>query len=187
MRHRSHKTISFLENINKTTYSNVFEAFLFSFGSTKILRDNLRAVQPKLNNLQAEELRKNKARFHVFMHRLKKDGLIDKSSDSLTLTKKGKLLLQKIKLIPSGDYKDQIREDGVILVAFDIPEKMSSKRFWLRGSLRSLEFEMLQKSVWLGKKKVPKQFLEDLKTLGLVSFVEILEISKLGSIKKIID
>jgi hypothetical protein len=45
---------------------------------------------------------------------------------------------------------------------------------------------MVQKSVWVGKTKIPQDFLDDLFKLKLVDFVEIFEISRTGSLKHLI-
>ena len=45
---------------------------------------------------------------------------------------------------------------------------------------------MIQKSVWIGKVKIPKEFLDDLFKLRLIDYIEIFEISKAGSLKNLI-
>ena len=71
------------------------------------------------------------------------------------------------------------------IVVFDIPEKERSKRAWIREVLKNLDLKMIQKSVWVGKVKIPKQFIDDLDKFNMVDFVEIFEISKAGSLKQI--
>ena len=41
---------------------------------------------------------------------------------------------------------------------------------------------MLQKSVWIGKNKIPEEFLKALAELDLMNFIHILKISKTGTI-----
>ena len=72
-----------------------------------------------------------------------------------------------------------------MIVSFDVPEKEKRKRGWLRSTLKNLGFRMLQKSVWIGKVKIPEAYLEDLKRLRLLSYIEIFAISKRGTIRHI--
>jgi len=44
---------------------------------------------------------------------------------------------------------------------------------------------MLQKSVWLGKNKLPEEFLKALAELDLIDFVHIFKIGRAGTIKKL--
>ena len=59
-----------------------------------------------------------------------------------------------------------------MIVAFDIPERFKKERHWLRGELRGLGFEMLQKSVWFGSAPLPIGFVETLGTLRLLEFIK---------------
>ena len=73
-----------------------------------------------------------------------------------------------------------------MIFAFDVPEKEKRKRGWLRTVLRRLDFTMIQKSVWVGKSKIPQEFLEDIYRFKMVDFVEIFEVSKTGSLRHIV-
>ena len=73
-------------------------------------------------------------------------------------------------------------DDKIKIVIFDIPEKERHKRAWLRAVLISLDFSILQQSVWIGKNKIPEDFLLDLREYKMLSYVQIFEISKKGSI-----
>ena len=52
-----------------------------------------------------------------------------------------------------------------------------------RSALTYLEFKMIQRSVWIGKSKIPDQFLKDLRAVGLIETVEIFEVGKSGSLR----
>jgi hypothetical protein len=67
-------------------------------------------------------------------------------------------------------------------VIFDVPEKESYKRRWLRSVLKNMNFKMLQKSVWVGRTKVPKSLLDDMGALGMLDYVDIFAISKSGTL-----
>ena len=71
------------------------------------------------------------------------------------------------------------------IVTFDIPERERRKRDWLRGALRNLGLAMVQKSVWIGKVKIPGELVEDMKSMRILDFVEIFEISKTGSLQQV--
>jgi CRISPR/Cas system-associated endoribonuclease Cas2 len=92
-----------------------------------------------------------------------------------------KLLLRKSSALPSTFYTKK-PANTFIICAFDIPEKESKKRRWLRIALRNLGMKFIQKSVWMGKIKIPEDFLDDIKYLELASYIEIFEITKSGSL-----
>jgi DNA-binding transcriptional regulator PaaX len=138
---------------------------------------------------QEKELRD---RYHAMMYKLKRDGIIvnnnkkNKKEISLTVAGRDKLLLLRKhseKQLPPSQYKKETSA-RVVIIMFDIPEKERRKRDWLRSALKNLGLEGVQKSVWIGKVKIPKDFLDDLLRLKLVEFVEILEVTKFGTIKQ---
>ena len=133
----------------------------------------------------------SKKRYYTFVYKLKKDRLIeektkeDKKLFSLTSLGKNKLKILQAQIkskISSTNYKKEV-SDKLTIFIFDIPEKEKRKRDWLRSVLKNLGFQMIQKSVWLGRVKIPKQFLEDLNNLQIINYVEIFEITKTGSLK----
>lgn len=83
-------------------------------------------------------------------------------------------------------YRKDGNADGneLKIIAFDIPEKFRRKRNWLRKTLAGFGFTMLQKSVWAGKAALLHEFIEDLDTLSLTPYIEILAVTKTGSLKK---
>ncbi len=133
----------------------------------------------------------SKQKYYNLIYKLKKDHLIeekikeDKKLFSLTSLGKSKLKILQAQIkskIPSTNYKKEV-SGKLTIVIFDIPEKEKRKRDWLRSVLKNLGFQMIQKSVWLGKVKIPQQFLEDLNNLQIINYVEIFEITKTGSLK----
>jgi len=130
----------------------------------------------------------DKQQFYALLNNLKRQGLVEKKASQrgaiwkITMTG-----LQKLKL-----FKENRKEYGVTLdnklkiFAFDIPESEKLKRAWLREVLRLLGFKMLQKSLWIGKNKIPEDFLFDLRKKGMMSYVHIFEISKTGTLKEIL-
>jgi len=124
-------------------------------------------------------------RFYSLLSRLKKEGLIDSKEKRWFITKNGRAKLDRLKSapLPERQYRKEI-ESSVKIIIFDIPEKERKKRNWLREKLITIDFRMLQKSVWWGKTKIPEDFLEDLKFLGLLLCVDIFSIAKSGSLRK---
>ena len=128
-----------------------------------------------------------KRKFSNLIYRLKKDGLIACGNGKIfSLTASGKELINKIKEVMHRkvDYPKE-NDDSVNMIAFDIPEKLKRHREWLRMVLKRLGFKMLQRSVWMGKIKIPKELLEDIRQRGLLDCVEIVTITKRGTIKNI--
>jgi len=126
--------------------------------------------------------RLDKHNFRNLLSKLKRDGLVSRDGDIWNITKFGlERLLKKRNGLPAGKYKKEV-EQTLKLVMFDIPERDRKKRDWLRDCLRNLGFKMAQKSVWVGKTKLPKDFMIDLRKLRLVNYVDVLEITKTGSL-----
>lgn len=142
------------------------------------------------------EEQKQKRRFDKMLYRLKNDDLIEDKVNNgksyFKLTSKGKerfeiLKKRRANALPSNVYSSHSQKsDKFVIVVFDIPERERRKRAWLRSALRNIGFQLVQKSVWMGKVRIPKEFLDDLKELRLVEFVEVFEISKAGSLQQLV-
>ncbi len=124
-------------------------------------------------------------KYSALIYKLKKDGLIMKKSDKVYLTGKGevklgglnkKYLKKKFKPEPANNFT---------IVVYDVPKKKGNKRRWLRESLTNLGLKMIQRSVFLGKVKLPEDFLNDIKDLDLFDCVEIFEITKSGTLREL--
>lgn len=134
----------------------------------------------------------NKQRVHEFISRLKKDGIIaqDNRRGIPQLTMKGIKLLAKLKTrrinsLPKTRY-EFTTDDTIKIIAFDVPERERRKRDWLRDVLLNLGFKKIQKSVFVGKAKLPDEFTKDLIKLKLDECVEIFVVSKQGTLRKIV-
>jgi|SRR3989344_4719076 len=124
----------------------------------------------------------------VYLSKLKSDGLIlENFSNKLQLSKNGKhklKLLKRNKIIDKNSFKKEIG-NRTIIISYDIPISFNKERNILRNILRVLGFRLIHKSVWIGKVKISQQFIDALSTLGILKFVEILEVTKNGSLKEI--
>ena len=147
-------------------------------------------------SFEREIQKETKQKYYNLIYKLKTGGLIEeKKKDNkklFILTEKGKKKLFSLKekgkkKLPDISYY-QFKEDSnkFVIVIFDIPELERKKRGWVRLALNNLGLKMIQKSVWIGKVKIPKEFLDDLFKLRLIDYIEIFEISKAGSLKNLI-
>lgn len=133
-------------------------------------------------------------RYYAMMHKLETDELIEKprknGKKSLLITLKGrnkqrdleKEIGQRLHL---PEYPKMIGST-VIIVSFDIPEGERRKRAWLRSVLKNLGLQMVHQSTWIGRGKLPKNFLDDLYKLRLVDYIEIFEVTKAGTLSHVI-
>ena len=149
--------------------------------------DELFNTPPKLT--REEYLRQQKKKFYDLLCYLQKEGLVEKQKKEGLLfwkiTKKGVEKLKNIKknstLFKKREYKIE-KDKYPIIIIFDVPEVEKRKRVWLRENLSALGFSMLQKSVWMGENKLPAEFIEDLKRLSILSYIEIFGVIKRGTI-----
>ena len=72
-----------------------------------------------------------------------------------------------------------------IIVSYDIPVLFNRERDGLRNVLKVLGFKMVHKSVWVGKVKLPEQFISMLEKCGILEYVEILKVTKRGSLQSV--
>lgn len=129
---------------------------------------------------------KSKVAFWTLLSKLKKENLIARNQKGkIALTKKGEDYLQsKNKELTRGRkyILENIPQEEIILVIFDIPEKEREKRDWLRFQLEQFDFKVLQKSVWWGMFGLPKEFIKDLKKYEILPYVHIFSVRKQGTI-----
>lgn len=182
-------TFKILDMIRETAYLpfDLAAAILISgYGAS------MSKMEYNLNKLQRErELRDfdadERRRLSKMMYKLKKNGLLSQSKKGfVSLTESGLQKLEKLKSrLGRKRYSKEGKDSSLKIIAFDIPEKYRLKRDWLRDSLASLGFTMLQKSVWIGKIGLPEDFIEDLHKFNLISYTEIFSINKTGTLKQI--
>ena len=190
-------TLKFLEEIKDFVDSgaDLFEVFLRAGYGASAGKLRYEFSKAQKERRQRQELAQYRKRYARFLYRLRQDGLIkgkeQKSGKLVTLTPKGRKKLMALKeryagRLPEVSFYDKNESDRFIIVVFDIPEKERKKRDWLRSALKSIGLKLVQKSVWMGKVKVSKDFIDDLSELKLIDYVEIFEISKTGSLRHVI-
>jgi len=180
-----------------TGLANAAEAALSAgYGASqgRLMRELRRVESERDKRKKTREIEARlRHRYRSMISHLKAEGLIVVSpkassyAGGLKLTERGRLLLSKMRgtkkerFFPEKNYSAE--KSGVFtIVAFDVPEKYRTRRDWLRDCLRNMGLKMIQKSVWLGKVKIPKEFIDDLKKMDLLEAVEIFEISKGGTL-----
>jgi CRISPR/Cas system-associated endoribonuclease Cas2 len=147
------------------------------------------------NKKASEEIRELKNRFYSIANSLKRDKLLETKTqgDRLLLEITGRgikkhkemQLKRKVRMGLSPSPENQAGKK-VVIVAFDIPEKDRWKRHWIRMALLNMGMRHIQKSVWIGKVLIPKDFLERLETLKLIEYVEIFSIDKFGTLDELL-
>jgi DNA-binding PadR family transcriptional regulator len=177
------------------TTANIIEAIISSpYGSSY---SQINRKISEIEQRQAANSRKlQKERWlYDLLYRLKRDNILEqktrKNGKVWFITEKGRRWIKIFKkkqtnYIPLKEYA-KVADNELKIVAFDIPEKYRRKRAWLRAALTRLNFTMLQKSLWVGRVKLPKDFIQDLHELQLISYVEILAVTKTGSLKQLTD
>jgi hypothetical protein len=193
-------TLKILEAVSDLAINTIdlFEVFLSvgygaSYGKFQY---ELSKKQRERDQKSIEREMKNKAKqnYYNLIYQLKRGGLIEEKEKNnkkfFIITKKGKGKLSFLKKqhkesLPGVSYSSEENNKFIILI-FDIPEKEKRKRDWLREVLKKLGLKMIQKSVWIGKTKIPKEFLDDLFKLKVIDYVEIFEITKAGSLKNLV-
>lgn len=120
--------------------------------------------------------------------RLRKEGLVasagTKRKTVWTITVNGRKRLRDAhsQEFTVSEY-DLPPEDGVVrLVSFDIPERQRRKRDWLRKTLLACDYKLLHKSVFIGKRPLPDEVLEEIDELGLTPYVHIVGLDKKGTL-----
>ncbi len=188
---RGDKLLKVLEIIEKTSINVANFISAFAVGKSESLR-RLRNLQATDSAPIAEEIRiriAERRRAQSYFNFLKRDGLVFMKNGKIVLAPRGYLKLNFLKKRSAGrlpDAKYEIAASAdIVLIVFDIPEKRRRVRDWLRVVLKRLGLKMIQRSVWLGKVKIPQEFLDDLKNLKILENVEILAVNKSGSLNRL--
>ena len=112
----------------------------------------------------------SKKRFTELLYLLRQDGLAEEvgkgANKIVNITRKGIEWLNKFNTRPhmtTPTYaSDAIKSEQVIIISYDIPERLRIYRNWLRIALRGMKFMPVQQSVWVGKIKLPSDFIADI-------------------------
>ncbi len=166
----------------------------YGASSFRIERIQERLREERLKNKGVARAEKQYLRnYQKLIYKLKSQGLLKVEEHGeksfFSMTAKGKLRLAALDVrlknrLPVITYSPSKSERPVI-VSFDIPEKLRSKRDWVREVLKHLGLRMVHQSVWIGMMKIPKELLDDLREMNLLEYIEIFEVGKMGTLKHI--
>ncbi|OGI76246.1 CRISPR-associated endonuclease Cas2 [Candidatus Nomurabacteria bacterium RIFCSPHIGHO2_02_FULL_42_19] len=181
-----------LETIKDSALSQVdfFEAVLrsgYGAGMGKINYEYTKIQRAREGKLWHERNREErKKRLQNFLYQMKHDGLIEEAENkNLIISELGRQKIKELKSrLPDRHYKIK-SIDEVVIISFDIPEKLRHKRNWFREVVKNLGFQMVHQSVWMGKKKISHKLIDDLEELKILEYIEIFKVTKSGSLKKL--
>lgn len=182
-----YKILDFAEDKGMDTV-DFFNAFIsVGYGATfgKINREyKLRSDRRHKYQISRDKKRNLKK----YISKLKTQGLIlEKSRGQIAISLKGKKkleILRKNKIPDEKSYKKQ-SSDKFMIISYDIPISFNKERNILRNLLILLGFNMVHKSFWMGKVLLPTKFVTDLDKLGILQFIEIMEVAKNGTLKSL--
>ncbi|KKP87411.1 MAG: hypothetical protein UR90_C0006G0014 [Parcubacteria group bacterium GW2011_GWC1_35_8] len=171
------------EVIDYVDFANSFLQAGYGATSNKI-RYEFSKIQNKRINLQLDKQKMDKLK--KYLSKLKSEGLIFKNDlNQIYLSEKGKHKLNNFQnsfSLNKDLYKSKLG-NKVVVISYDIPVSFNRERNILRGMLQMLDFNLVHKSVWVGKVELPERFITDLSKLGILDYVEILEVTKNGTLK----
>jgi hypothetical protein len=64
-----------------------------------------------------------------------------------------------------------------LIVICDFPFNKRSERDWFRYQLKGFNYISIQKSIWVGPSPLPKDFLDYIKSIGLLNKLKILKLA----------
>jgi len=186
-RKRSFTQQFFKKGLNGVSYillalSEIGEGFLKDlpdcYPGFKLMKD-LFGVSYRGRKIKKETIKVN-------LYRLKKRGLItqDPKEKYYFLTDEGEEFVSYIKnrfSILKQPWDGKLR-----IVIFDIPEKKKYWRKWLRDELNLMQYQLLQKSVYIGKHPLPESFYKALIKNYLTEYIFILTIGEIDKKEEIL-
>lgn len=128
----------------------------------------------------------NKETIRTNLYRLRKQGLVAKDAKEKVyyLTDKGEKFVAYIEnrySILKKPWDGKLR-----IVIFDIPEAQKHWREVVRKELILLQFQQLQKSVYVGKYPVPESLYEEIEEAGLGRYIFIFTVDKVDRKEEIV-
>lgn len=190
---RGERILTILEFLTHGSAATYTIMAAFAPGTTYAMARNINGRHERINRFFQEE--KEKQKFYNLLSYLQRNGLVAKEVKdkgvSWKITDKGKdkkwrltyqlTHAEKRITLPVVDYSLE-KTDQLIVIVFDIPEKDKLKRNWFRDVIKNLQFSPVQKSVWIGQTKIPKELIRELKKLNLLSCVKFFSVVEIGNL-----
>ena len=132
----------------------------------------LTSPSPKLSAALVKLLKeKGSGYFSKMLNNLKNKNVIILGGEKVRLTRKGRELLNLIELQNFQILKPK-KWDGIWrLVSYDIPNVSKKKRDWFRQTLKVLEFQKIQESLWVHPYECKEEIAVIAKDLGVAKYV----------------
>lgn len=117
--------------------------------------------------------------FYKQLSRYEKSGFVEKDDEFLRITKRGREFIKR-KQESLSQFNNMFSKSAPknLLVMFDIPESQKAEREWFRWHLKKFNYEMIQKSVWVGPSPLPEDFLKYLKEIKLKDCIKTFKLAK---------
>lgn len=156
-----------------------------SFGRS--LPKTLRYLQKVADQRERKQQRmEEEQRIRVTIAKLVHEGMVQKKeSAGWSITKTGKKKLRSLRewIVKKKSYEMQ-DEKTLKIIIFDIPERYRNHRDWIRSTLYTMNYELLQQSVFAGTGKLPDAFIKDIDQRGMLHHVQIFSVGKYGTLEK---
>jgi len=96
------------------------------------------------------------------------------------LDNKEKIKTDEIKRIYNVSFSSKFNNSSPknLIVIYDIPEEKKKERDWFRRHLKKFDYVMIQRSVWVGPSPLPRDFLEYVKSIGLIDKLKTFKLAK---------
>ena len=115
----------------------------------------------------------NKKSCKSALSRMRKNGYVENKDGNWRITGKGtKYMNERTEMLHQFDSPFTSKSPKNLIVFFDIPENSKNKRDWLRWHLKKFNYEMIQRSVWIGPSPLPKDFVNYLKSIKLHKYLK---------------
>jgi virulence-associated protein VapD len=178
------------------TAADILDAMLSNYASSRRKLSRSLRYGPRRFKTDWAAAYRDRQKFFKLMDHLKRQGLIEPKQQGsqrrwrLTAAGRAKLPILRERNLYAREqarYENTGPDINVKIITYDIPVKEGQrKRDWLRAVLQNLGFTMLQKSVWVGKRKVPEAFFEDLRARHMLDFVQVFAVAKSGTLRELL-
>lgn len=139
-----------------------------SYGRMAELKD-FRDYYDELKNLKKDSAR-------TILWRLQKKGLVKKTEKQYQLTLQGFKIIKNIK---TGDNFELVWDGKWRMLMFDIPEKKRKERDWLRYQLSCINYQPIQKSIFIGKQPIEENVWEDIMERNLNKCIRLITVGEI--------